>query len=222
MIAVVDYGAGNTQSVVNALEAVLPAGVDAILTADPATVLAADGVILPGVGAVQHTIGNLRRAGLVETVLEVIRRDTPYLGICMGMQALMTYSAENGGQHCLDVIPGTVRRFETDLPVPHMGWNDVRVTREGHGHPLLDGIPNESYFYFVHSFVCVPDDAAWVMAETDYPTPFASMLGRGNLMNTQFHPEKSGDHGLRLLANFVAIAERGGIAAATGGARASR
>ena len=135
MIAVVDYGAGNTQSVLNALQSVLPAGVDALLTADAQIVQAADGVIVPGVGAAQDTIANLTRAGLVEPVLAAIRRDVPYLGICMGMQALMTYSEENGGQPCLDVIPGAVRKFVTDLPVPHMGWNDVRVTAAGQGHP---------------------------------------------------------------------------------------
>lgn len=214
VIAVVDYGAGNTQSVVNALESVLPAGVHAVLTADPAAVLAADGVIVPGVGAAQHTIANLERAGLTETVLEVVRREIPFLGICMGMQALMSYSEENGGQRCLDVIPGVVRRLTTDLPVPHMGWNEVRLTAEGYGHPLLAGIPDGSFFYFVHSFVCVPDDPAWIIGETDYPAPFASILGRGNLMGTQFHPEKSGEMGLRLIANFVEIARHGGVGAA--------
>lgn len=220
MIAVVDYGAGNTQSVVNALQHVLPPGVDVLLTADPVAILAADGVIVPGVGAVQHTIGNLQRAGLIAPILDVIRRDGPFLGICMGMQALLTFSEENGGQRCLDVVPGIVRRFETDLPVPHMGWNEVRYTAAGRAHPLFAGIPDASFFYFVHSYICVPNDPAWTLAETDYPVPFTSILGRDNLMGVQFHPEKSGDVGLRLLANFVEIARQGGVRATAGERRA--
>jgi glutamine amidotransferase len=210
VIAVVDYGAGNVQSVVNALEAI---DAPAVLTSDPRVVLAADGVIVPGVGAAQDTIANLERGGLVEPVLQVIRRETPYLGICMGMQALMSYSEEHGGQRCLDVIPGRVSLMQAGpgMPVPHMGWNQVIVTDVFREHPLMEGIPQGAEFYFVHSFVCVPDDPDWVMAETVYGAPFAAMLARGNLMNAQFHPEKSGRHGLRLLANFVALVARGGV-----------
>ncbi len=207
-IAVVDYGAGNVQSVANALEAV---GIRAELTTDPATIRRADGVIVPGVGAAQDTIGNLERGGLIEPVLDVIRRDVPYLGICMGMQALMTYSEENDGQPCLDVIPGVVRRLRPALPVPHMGWNQVVTTPAGSSHPILDDIPDAADFYFVHSYVCAPDDPEWVIAETDYDGRFACMLGRGNLIGTQFHPEKSGEIGLQLLANFARIVEAGGV-----------
>ncbi len=208
MIAVVDYGAGNVQSVVNALEAI---GVDATLTTDPGVVRKAEGVIVPGVGAAQDTIGNLQRQGLVEPVLDVIQRDVPYLGICMGMQALMSYSEEHGGQPCLDVIPGVVREIVTELPVPHMGWNQVHPTAVGSDHPILDGIPEGAELYFVHSYVCAPTDPSWIIAETDYDGCFACMLGRGNLIGTQFHPEKSGAYGLRLLANFVRIVQRGGV-----------
>jgi imidazole glycerol-phosphate synthase subunit HisH len=208
MIAVVDYGAGNVQSVANALEAI---GAPAQLTTDPAFIRAAAGVIVPGVGAAQDTITNLERKGLIEPVLDVIRRDVPYLGICMGMQALMSYSEEHGGQPCLDVIPGVVRRIETTLPVPHMGWNQVCATSIGAGHPILAGIPDRADFYFVHSFVCEPTDPEWVIATTDYDGNFASMLGDGNLIGTQFHPEKSGAFGLQLLANFVRIVEAGGV-----------
>lgn len=222
VIAVVDYGAGNTQSVMNALEAVLPSGADATLTSDPKQIRSAAGVIVPGVGAARDTISNLERAGLVEPLLDIIQHNVPYLGICMGMQALMSYSEEDGRQPCLDVIPGVVRRFETDLPVPHMGWNTVRFTTTVRGHPLLSGIPNDSYFYFVHSYYCVPTEAGCIMAETDYPTPFASMLGRGNIMCTQFHPEKSGRLGLQLIANFVALAQAGGVDALAGAVRAPR
>lgn len=211
MIAVVDYGAGNVQSVANALEA---AGVPARLTADPAEILAAPGVIVPGVGAAQDTMANLEAGGLVEPILEIIARGVPYLGICMGMQALMSHSEEHGGQPCLDVIPGVVRELETSLPVPHMGWNQLRFTTLAAGHPLLDGVPDGTDVYFVHSFVCQPEDPDWVLATTDYDGAFVAMVARGNLMGTQFHPEKSGAAGLRLLANFARIVEHGGVAAA--------
>lgn len=208
MIVVVDYGAGNVQSVVNALEAI---GAEAILTTDPEAIRAAEGVIVPGVGAAKDTMENLQRAGLVEPVMDVIAAGTPYLGVCMGMQALMTYSVEHGGQQCLDVVPGVVRELETDLAVPHMGWNAVVPTSAGAGHPLLDGIPDGAEFYFVHSFACFPADPQWVLAETDYGSPFPSIIGRGNIMSTQFHPEKSGEYGLHLLRNFIRIARAGGV-----------
>ena len=208
MIVVVDYGAGNVQSVVNALEKI---GADALLTTDPETIRTAAGVIVPGVGAAKDTMENLERSGLIEPVMDVIAAGTPYLGICMGMQALMTYSVEHGGQRCLDIVPGVARELETDLAVPHMGWNAVEATQAGRGHPLLDGIPDGAEFYFVHSFACFPDDRAWVLAETGYGSPFPSIIGGRNIMSTQFHPEKSGAYGLRLLKNFIAIAQAGGV-----------
>jgi glutamine amidotransferase len=202
VIAVVDYGAGNVQSVVNALGAI---EAPVVLTNAPDAILAAEGVIVPGVGAAQDTMRNLERHGVIAPLLEVIRRGTPYLGICMGMQALLSYSEEHGGQRCLDVIPGFVRRLETSLPTPHMGWNQARPIAHAAAHPLLRGIAPDAYVYFTHSYVCAPSDASWVIAETEYGAPFASILGRGNLMGTQFHPEKSGPVGLRLLRNFVDI-----------------
>ena len=218
LIAVVDYGAGNVQSVVNALDAI---GAPALLTTDPEVVRGAAGVIVPGVGAAQDTITNLERGGLVEPILDAIRRDAPYLGICMGMQALMSYSEEHGGQECLDVIPGVVRRIETDLPVPHMGWNQLRFSALGADHPLLDGIDDGADVYYVHSYHCVPDDPAWIIATTDYDGELAGILGRGNLMGVQFHPEKSGAVGLRLLRNFVRVVQRGGIGASAGVAQSN-
>jgi glutamine amidotransferase len=186
VIAVVDYGAGNVQSVVNALDAI---AAPVILTNDADTILKADGVIVPGVGAAQDTIRNLERHGVIAPLLDVMRRGTPYLGICMGMQALMTYSEENGGQRCLDVISGSVRRIETPLPVPHMGWNQARRTVHAAEHPLLRGIDADDHVYFVHSFVCEPTDRDWVLTETEYGGEwFASTLGRDHLFGTQFHP----------------------------------
>jgi imidazole glycerol-phosphate synthase subunit HisH len=208
MIVVVDYGAGNVQSVVNALEAI---GADVTLTTDPAAIRSARGVIVPGVGAAKDTMDNLQAAGLVEPVMDAISSGTPYLGICMGMQALMTFSEEHGGQQCLDVVHGVVRELDTSLAVPHMGWNALHPTSVGLDHPLLDGIPVGAEFYFVHSFACFPDDPQWVLAETEYDTKFPSIIGRGNIMSTQFHPEKSGPYGLRLLRNFIRIVEAGGV-----------
>jgi imidazole glycerol-phosphate synthase subunit HisH len=210
-IAVVDYGAGNVQSVANALDAI---GAHAQLTTDPEFIRSAPGVIVPGVGAAQDTIRNLEARGLVAPVLDAIHRDVPYLGICMGMQALMSYSEEHGGQPCLDVIPGVVKRFETTLPVPHMGWNQVCATPIGAGHPIMADIPDRADFYFVHSYFCEPSDPEWVIATSDYDGPFAAMLGDRNLICTQFHPEKSGAFGLQLLRNFVRIVEAGGVAQA--------
>lgn len=208
MIAVVDYGAGNVQSVVNALHAI---GADAHLTSEASVVRSASGVIVPGVGAARDTMQNLSAAGLVEPVRDVIERDVPYLGICMGMQALMTYSEEHGGPRCLDVIPGAARLIETELQVPHMGWNGVERTQTGTDHPLFDGLPDGAELYFAHSFVCEPDDPTWVLAETDYGARFACAVGRSNVMGVQFHPEKSGPYGLKLLRNFVTIVNRGGV-----------
>lgn len=211
MIAVVDYGAGNVQSVVNALEAI---DAPALLTANPEEILKAEGVIVPGVGAARDTMLNLERARLVEPLLKVIAEDRPYLGICMGMQALMTFSEEHGGPRCLDVVPGAARMLETDLQVPHMGWNGVNRAESGRDHPLFAGIPDGAEFYFAHSYVCEPDDQSWVLAETEYGTSFACSIGAGNIMGVQFHPEKSGVYGMRLLANFVKIVEAGGVAEA--------
>jgi glutamine amidotransferase len=219
VIAVVDYGRGNLGSVTKSFRHV---GAETVLSGDLDTLRRADALILPGDGAFGATMDEVKSRGLVPLLKEAAAQGKPLLGICIGMQVLFEESEEHGHHAGLGLLPGRVRRFDGDLPVPHMGWNEVRVTAQGQGHPLLDDIPDASFFYFVHSFVCVPDDADWVIAETDYPTPFASILGRGNLMGTQFHPEKSGDNGLRLLANFVEIARRGGVSAATAPARAVR
>jgi imidazole glycerol-phosphate synthase subunit HisH len=198
-IAVVDYGAGNLKSVQHAVEHV---GLPAVVTDDAETILAADGVILPGVGAAADTMSNLQQRNLVGVVKEVVARGTPFFGVCMGLQALFTVSEEGGEHACLDVLPGRVRRFERGLSIPHMGWNQVRQRR---AHPFFDSVPDGANFYFVHSFYVEPRDASFVAGETDYGVSFASVVCRDNVMATQFHPEKSGADGLQLYRNFGRI-----------------
>jgi glutamine amidotransferase len=197
VIAVVDYGAGNLRSVVRALE---HAGAEALVTSQAKDLDRAGAIVLPGVAAASDTMKGLQDRGLVGPVLRAIEQGKPFLGLCMGLQALLTYSEEGGHQQCLDVIPGAVRRLPAGLKVPEMGWNQVSCRAE---HPLLDGIPDGSYFYFVHSFYAEPSDPSVVVATTEYGLRFPSILARGNVFATQFHPEKSGRRGLQLYANFV-------------------
>lgn len=202
MIAVVDYGAGNLASVVNALQRI---GAPVDVTNDRALILAADGVIVPGVGAAEDTMHHLTSLGLAPVIQDVIAQGRPYLGICMGMQVLMSRSLEGGEHRCLDIVPGDVRRLPGGQPIPHMGWNQVHPLPD---LPLFDQIPDGAEFYFVHSYYVDPIDPTWVGARTEYGVEFASALARGNVMGTQFHPEKSGRWGLQLLSNFAAIVEK--------------
>ena len=196
-IIIVDYGAGNLRSVERA---VAHCGHDATITSDPAAVEAADVVIVPGVGAAADTMRNLRERALVDPIRAFVAAGRPYLGVCMGLQALLTASEEGGEHPCLDIIPGRVLRLPAGLKVPHMGWNQVRRRQP---HPVFDGIPDDAYFYFVHSYYPAPDDGECVIGETDYGVTFASALARDNVVATQFHPEKSGDAGLRFYHNFL-------------------
>lgn len=197
MIVIVDYGAGNLRSVAKAVERV---GYSATITARPDDIERASSLILPGVGAAADTMRNLRERALVEPIRRAIRAGKPFLGVCMGLQALLTRSEEGGGQECLDVVPGTVRRLPADLTVPHMGWNQVRQRSP---HPVFEGVDDEAEFYFVHSFFCDPVDPGVIAGDTEYGITFATVLARDNLVATQFHPEKSGDNGLRIYANFL-------------------
>jgi len=199
-IVVIDYGAGNLRSVVRA---VAHAGHDAVVTSDPREVDGADAVILPGVGAAADTMRNLRATGMVEPVRDFIASGRPFFGVCMGQQALLSVSEEGGEHECLGLIPGRVRKLPPGQKVPHMGWNEVWQTGE---HPVFEGIPDGSFFYFVHSYYPAPDDAAVVIGETEYGVRFASVLARDNVVATQFHPEKSGEMGLRMYANFLRFA----------------
>ena len=211
MIAIVDYGAGNLRSVQRAVE---QAGVSPLVTSDAGAIARADALILPGVGAAADTMANLRSRGLVEPLRDFLASARPFLGVCMGLQALLTGSEEAGWHECLGVVPGRVKRFPSGLTVPHMGWNQVLRRRE---HPVFAGIPDGANFYFVHSYFCAPEDDAVVLATTEYGQPFPSVLARDNWLATQFHPEKSGQHGLRLYRNFLEWA--GVIEGATTAAR---
>jgi len=203
-LVVVDYGAGNLRSVVRALE---HAGAQPHISGDWHDLQAADAVILPGVGAAGDTMANLNARALSEPLREYIAAGRPFLGVCMGLQALFDHSEEND-QHCLGVLAGEVCRFPagSGLKIPHMGWNTVEWARS---HPVTDGIPSGSYFYFVHSFYPAPADPEVALGLTDYGVRFPSIVARANVVATQFHPEKSGEHGLRLYAGFLRWAREG-------------
>lgn len=197
-ITIVDYGAGNLRSV---SRAVAHAGYEPALTSDPYDVTHAEAVILPGVGAAADTMRNLRERGLAGPVREYIASGRPFFGVCMGQQALLSISEEGGEHACLGVIEGRVKKLPGGQKVPHMGWNRVHQTA---AHPIFEGIPDGSYFYFVHSYYPEPADDSVVIGETEYGVTFASVLARENVVATQFHPEKSGEMGLRMYANFLA------------------
>lgn len=204
-IVVIDYGAGNLRSVARALAHVDEAPV---VSADPADIDRAGAVVLPGVGAAADTMSNLVSRNLVAPLLQYINAGRPFLGVCMGLQALFERSSEGGGQECLGVLPGEARLFEAGdgRKVPHMGWNTVDWARS---HPVATGIPSGSYFYFVHSFYPWTSDPELALGTTSYGVTFPSIVARKNIVATQFHPEKSGENGLRLYANFVAWARAG-------------
>ena len=201
MIAVIDYGAGNVGSVVNALSHL---GVRHIVTDDPSTILAADGVIFPGVGATADSMAQLRARGLVDVIGRATASGKPFFGICVGQQVLFGTSHEGEPHPCLGVFAGDVVRFPDSaaLHVPHMGWNSVRLRRP---HPLFAGIPDETAFYFVHSYHVAPASEAVILAETDYGVTFPAAVAQGAVMATQFHPEKSGRWGLQVYRNFAQI-----------------
>lgn len=200
-VVIVDYGAGNLRSVARA---VIEQGYEPLVSSEWQAVERAHALILPGVGAAADTMRNLNEGGLVQPLREYIQSGRHFLGVCMGQQALLSISEEGGEHACLDVIPGRVKRFpHSDLKVPHMGWNRVQQAKP---HPVFDGIEDGAYFYFVHSYYPAPESNDVVIGETDYGLKFASVLARGNLVATQFHPEKSGKDGLRFYGNFLRIA----------------
>ncbi|MCK5577285.1 MAG: imidazole glycerol phosphate synthase subunit HisH [Dehalococcoidales bacterium] len=200
MIAIIDYGAGNLRSVVNAITRL---GYQPIIGTSPADVLEARVVILPGVGAAASTMESLKKMGLVKPLRSYIAAGRPFFGVCLGLQVLFTSTEEGGGHQCLDVIPGRVKKLPSGQKVPHMGWNQVRQKLD---HPVFSGIPDDSHFYFVHSYYVEPDDRALVAGETEYGLPLCSVIARDKLVATQFHPEKSGELGLRMYHNFLKLA----------------
>ncbi len=206
-VAVIDYGMGNLHSVAKALEHVAD-GQRVVVTSDPDLIRAADRVVLPGVGAIRDCMAEMARQGVIDVIREVVAKK-PFLGVCVGMQALMDFSEENGGTSCLGVLPGRVRYFGGDLAdprsgerlkVPHMGWNQVHQERD---HPLWRGIPQDARFYFVHSYYVEPSEPALVAASATYGLKFAASVARDNVFAVQFHPEKSQHAGLALYANFL-------------------
>ena len=200
MIGIVDYGMGNRRSVEKALERV---GADARLTGDHGLLRAADGLVLPGVGAFPEAMRRLRATGLDELVRDRALASVPVIGLCLGMQLLLERSEEHEGAEGLGLIPGEVRRLDAGgLKLPHIGWNEVRWTRPS---PLVDGLPDPATFYHVHSFVPVPADGDDVLGVSDYGVEFVSVVQRGVVSGAQFHPEKSSAHGLALLRNFAAL-----------------
>lgn len=195
-LVVIDYESGNLRSVARAVE---KAGVVPTVTSDPATLEDADGVILPGVGSGPAAMAALQSRSLVDPLLDYIASGRPFLGVCLGLQLLLDVTDE-GDADCLGLVPGRVRRLPDGLKVPHMGWNTVEFQRE---HPLWKGIPQDSHFYFVHSYYADPVARANVAGVTEYGVPFCSIYAKDNVVATQFHPEKSGENGLRVYSNFI-------------------
>jgi glutamine amidotransferase len=207
-VAVVDYGMGNLRSVSQAvLHVAQGSGLEVVITSRPEEVRAAERIVLPGQGAMRDCMRELQASGLREAVLEAAA-SKPLMGVCVGMQMLLDHSEEQDTPG-LGLIPGRVRRFQLDgqlqpdgsrYKVPHMGWNQVRQTRS---HPIWQGVPDEAFFYFVHSYYAVPDNAADSAAESDYGGSFTCVVARDNIFASQFHPEKSAAHGLALYRNFL-------------------
>jgi glutamine amidotransferase len=204
MIAIVDYGMGNLRSVQRAFEHV---GAEVVVTAHRETIEAASAVVLPGVGAFGQAMANLKRAGLVDVIRRVIAQGRPFLGICLGLQLLFEESEELGHHRGLGVFSGQVKRFEVGLKVPQIGWNQIHIQRAS---PLLEGVADGSYAYFVHSYYVAPDKSEIVLATTDYGIDYASIVGQGSVFGIQFHPEKSQEVGLRILRNFTALVKDSG------------
>ena len=199
-IVVIDYESGNLRSVSKALEM---AGVQPQVTGDPKALLSADMAVLPGVGAGDAAMRALRQRGLVQPLREYVASGRPFLGICLGMQLLMD-TTEEGDSACLGIIPGRTRRLPDRLKVPHMGWNEVKLKKK---HPLFEGIPDSSHFYFVHSYYAEPENEELVAGVTEYGMPFCSIVVKDNVVATQFHPEKSSTLGLRMYKNLARQAQ---------------
>jgi glutamine amidotransferase len=203
LIALVDYGMGTLRSVLKAVDSI---GAPIEVVAEPEAVVAADRVVLPGVGAFRDAIGALRERGLAQAVRDAAAAGRPVLGLCLGMQLLATRSSEFGEHSGLDLIPGSVERLQTTpgLRIPHVGWNDLAVRRPD--DPIVGALGPEPTFYYVHSYEFRPDDPASVTGVTDYGRPVTATVASGNVFGVQFHPEKSSEAGLRIIGNFLEVA----------------
>ena len=200
MIAVINYGAGNLGSVVNALTKL---GYRPTVTDAVSDILKADAVFLPGVGAAADTMKSLVATGMEDAVRKLVELRRPLFAICVGLQVLLTSTEEGGDHKCLGIIPGKVRKLPAGLKIPHMGWNQVKQVN---AHPIFSDIPDNTNFYFVHSYYAHPLDRSVVAGVTEYGIEFCSMIIKDNLFATQFHPEKSGEPGLKMYSNFLKIA----------------
>ncbi len=201
MLAIIDYQMGNLRSVQKALEKI---GHSAVITSDAAEIAKADKVILPGVGAFEDAMTELRKRDLIGPIKDAVAADKPFLGICLGLQLLFDVGYENGQHEGLGILPGEVVRFDVpaEFKVPHMGWNALSMVNRS---PVLEGLADGTHVYFVHSYYVKPRDSSVIATQTDYGGPFCSMIWRGNLFATQFHPEKSQADGLRILRNFAEL-----------------
>ncbi len=200
-IAIIDYGAGNLRSVVNAI---IRLGSQPNVTSRAADIADAKAVILPGVGAAAACMSALQAEGMDDAIRGFIAGDRPFLGICLGLQVLFSTTEENGGQKCLGIFSGKVKKLPGKMKTPHMGWNQVKKTAD---HPLFSGIPDNANFYFVHSYYADPEDKSLIAGRTGYGVTMSSVIARGNVVATQFHPEKSGELGLKVFANFISLAK---------------
>jgi len=206
VIAIIDYGMGNLHSVSKAVERL---GVEAKVTSDEREIMSSEGAILPGVGAFGDAMDNLRQTGLHDAVLHYAATGKPLLGICLGMQLLFTESEEHGSHRGLNLLPGSVVRFRGDYKVPHMGWNRLEFRQAS---PLF-AEAEQGHVYFVHSYHVKPERASDLLATTDYHQQVTAIVGRDNVFGMQFHPEKSGALGIKLLGNFLKITEQTSIEA---------
>ncbi len=201
MITIIDHGAGNLRSVANAITKL---GYQPRVTSNPSEILGSPAVILPGVGAAGDIMRSLKETGLDKVIRQLISEERPLFAVCVGMQLLFSGTEEGGWHKCLGIIPGAVRKLPPGLKIPHMGWNQVKQRGT---HPILEAIPDEANFYFAHSYYCALDDMSVVAGTTEYGVTICSVLIKSNLVATQFHPEKSGRHGLQMYANFLEMAK---------------
>lgn len=207
MICVIDYGMGNLRSVAKAIESL---GAKVKVSSLSSDLFKAKALVLPGVGAFQAGMVNLTKLKLILPLKENIEKGKLFLGLCLGMQLLFTESEEGGRMKGLDLIKGRVVRFCEKVKIPQIGWNQLVLEKEKSQKPhnLFKGIKDQSYFYFVHSYYCLPDDKKSILATTDYGVKFASAIAKDNIFGLQFHPEKSADIGLKILDNFLSLVKK--------------